>query len=371
MRSHVVMGAILLGSCAGTAAASPQEVVPAVTEMDAITVIGERPGPRMWRLTNGDNTLWILGTLTPLPLGMTWRSHEAEQVIAEADEVLAPGSARAEVSARDTFKLIFLAPAALKAVKNPQGKRLQDVLPDDLYGRWAIVRQKYFGRDTKLERYRPMFASQDLYWKATESVGLTRSNPVWDSINAMANAHGVRITGTSISYPLDLDKAKSKAGVSSLAKSDIDDVPCFRLTLDRLDSDIELMRARAVAWANGDLSALRRIQTENLVPACKNIADASLNFQERPDVTERLAATWVGAAQNALERNKVTFATLPLSEVLNPNGYISRLQSLGYALHQPDEEETEETENLQGNSTGGCSQKLTKVRAYGECTGGE
>lgn len=342
MRSHVVIGAILLASCVRVAAATPQEAAPGVTEMDAITVVGERPGPRMWRLTNGTNTLWILGTLSPLPEGMTWRSQEAEQVITEADEILAPGYSRAEVGAGDTFKLIFLAPAALKAVKNPQRKRLQDVLPDDLYDRWAVARQKYFGRDTKLERLRPMFASQDLYWKATESAGLTRSDPVWGSVNTMANAHGVKITGTSISYPLNLDKAKSKAGVSSLAQSAVDDLACFRLTLDRLDSDIEIMKARAIAWANGDLGVLRRIQTENLVPACKGIAEASLSFQERPDVTERLAETWVGAAQSALERNKITFATLPLSEVLNPNGYISRLQSLGYVLHQPDEGEDED-----------------------------
>lgn len=112
------------------------------------------------------------------------------------------------------------------------------------------------------------------------------------------------------------------------------------------------MRARAVAWANGDLGALRTIQTENLVPACKSTADALLNFQERPDITETLAATWVGAAQNALESNKITFAALPLTEVLNPNRYISRLQSLGYVLHQPDEGEAEDAVESQDDATG-------------------
>jgi len=349
MRSHVLIGAIALTSCAGLAGASPQEAIAGVTEMDAITVVGDRPGPRMWRLTHGDNTLWILGTLTPLPEGMTWRSKEAEQVIAEADEILAPGSARADVGVGDAFKLLFLAPAALKAVKNPQGKRLQDVLPGDLYERWAVLRQKYLGGDTKLERYRPMFASQDLYWAAAESAGLTRSDQVWDSINAIANAQGVRITGTSISYPLGLDRAKNKAGVSRLAQSAVDDVSCFGLTLDRLDSDIETMKARAVAWANGDLGSLRRLETGDLVPACKSIADASLDFQERPEITERLAATWIGAAQNVLEKNKRTFAVLPLSEVLKANGYIARLQSMGYVLHQPDEGETDDADGAQSS----------------------
>jgi hypothetical protein len=341
-------GTILLASWAGLAAASPQEAALGVKDMDAITVAGERPGPRMWRLTNGDNTLWILGTITPLPEGMTWRSQEAEHVIAEAEEILAPGSAKAEVGVGDTFKMVFLAPAAMKALKNPHGEKLQDVLPADLYDRWAVVRQKYYGKGKKLERSRPMFASQNLYWKATKSAGLTTSDPVWDSIEAMAKAHSVKITSTSLSYKLNLDRKKSKAGVASLAQSDVDDVPCFRLTLDMLDSDIGMMKTRAVAWADGDVSVLRSIQAEPLVPACKNLADAALNFQERPDVAEKLAATWVGAAQNALEKNKVTFAALPLSEILSPDGYISRMHALGYVLHQPDDD----AENSQDSAAG-------------------
>ena len=73
-------------------------------------------------------------------------------------------------------------------------------------------------------------------------------------------------------------------------------------------------------------------------------------IREWPDVTDRLAATWVGAAQKALETNRTTFAALPLSEVLDPNGYLSRLQSLGYVLHQPDEGEVEDAEGVRDDA---------------------
>ncbi len=45
---------------------------PAVAEptLEEILVVGEQPGPAMWRVTKGDHTKWILATLEPLP--RTW-----------------------------------------------------------------------------------------------------------------------------------------------------------------------------------------------------------------------------------------------------------------------------------------------------------
>src|SRR3954468_17876729 len=48
--------------------ATPEEVV----------VEEKHEGPRMWRVTRGDHTLWILGTITPLPRKMTWQSDSVE-----------------------------------------------------------------------------------------------------------------------------------------------------------------------------------------------------------------------------------------------------------------------------------------------------
>src|SRR5262249_39937863 len=64
------------------AAAPPPHSQPQSTQspdaVDEIVVSGEQPGPGLWKVTKGDHVLWILGTLTPLPKRMTWRSGEIE-----------------------------------------------------------------------------------------------------------------------------------------------------------------------------------------------------------------------------------------------------------------------------------------------------
>ena len=56
-------------AAATTTATVAEEVI------EEVTIIGEAAGPGLWKIRNGDNTLYILGTLSPLPKKMTWRSR--------------------------------------------------------------------------------------------------------------------------------------------------------------------------------------------------------------------------------------------------------------------------------------------------------
>ena len=53
------------------------------------------------------------------------------------------------------------------------------------------------------------------------------------------------------------------------------------------------------------------------------------------DVPKRVEAMWLSKAEAALAANKVTFATLPIAMLLRPDGYLSKLQSKGYAVEAP------------------------------------
>ena len=44
---------------------------------------------------------------------------------------------------------------------------------------------------------------------------------------------------------------------------------------------------------------------------------------------------WLDAAEKALAKNAVTFATLPMGEILMPDGYLARLQARGYEVEAP------------------------------------
>jgi hypothetical protein len=47
-----------------------------VIDMDAVVVAGVQPGPGLWKVRHGDHLLYILGTQSPLPKNMTWRSDD-------------------------------------------------------------------------------------------------------------------------------------------------------------------------------------------------------------------------------------------------------------------------------------------------------
>ena len=134
----------------------------AIVDMDVVVVSGFQPGPGLWRVRRGENTLYILGTQSPLPKAMTWRSDEAREVLAEAGAVLGPPGV---VVGRDigVFRGLTMLPAAMRAVRNPDGATLDELLPADVYQRWSVLKARYVGRDRGIERKRPAIAVHQLY----------------------------------------------------------------------------------------------------------------------------------------------------------------------------------------------------------------
>ncbi|HHX83382.1 MAG TPA: hypothetical protein GX696_10425, partial [Pseudomonadaceae bacterium] len=69
-------------------AATPTEII----------VTGRQPGPPMWKVSNGDNSLWIFAYLSPIPEDMIWESDKVEAVIAQSEVYLTMPQTRAKIS---------------------------------------------------------------------------------------------------------------------------------------------------------------------------------------------------------------------------------------------------------------------------------
>ena len=141
-----------------------------------------------------------------------------------------------------------------------------------------------------------------------------------------------------MSFAIDINRKKMKVGIKALSEVR-PDIACFTETLDRLDPDLTAMKIRANAWARGDLDVLRRVDQEDLQSPCLKLERNAMAFMQKPELESRLELAWLAAAQSALTRHGTSFASLPMEEILNPDGYLSRLRSLGYAVHEPDEQE--------------------------------
>ena len=308
-------------------AASPQDT----TTLDTVLVTGEQPGPGLWKVSKGNHVLWILGAQYPLPKKMVWRGREVEQTIAQSQAVLADTSAKVDVG---FFRALTLVPAVLSARKNADGATLKDILPADVYARWLALKAKYIGRDSGVERLRPMLAANELYDKALQRSGLARGGEIWKSVEKMARSAGVRVIEPAVKIPVDDPKQAIRDFGSTAGKLD---VACLDATMRRLETDLDAMRLRANAWAVGDIAALRSLPYPDLREACKAALESNIELRQHLDAAVvEIDAAWLKAAQKALDENTSTLAVLPMTELLKPDRRLAMLAARGYTVEPPE-----------------------------------
>lgn len=311
-------------------AQAPQQA--SMATMRTLVVTGEQPGPGLWKVSKDGHVMWVLGTLSPLPKRMEWTSTAVEAAIAQSSEVIKMPTVEVTVKGA-MLGGIFLIPSLLKARNNPGKETLQDVLPPALYARWAVLKKKYIGSDRGVEKRRPLMAAQKLDEEAMDASGLTYSTKVMKVVERAAKKHEVPVTQPKI----DLQIEDAKELVKELSKTSLDDIECFDKTLQRLENDIETTRLRANAWSLGEIGILRALPFTDNRRAC---ADAVLEttLAKRAgftDIEGRIETLWLDAAQATLRKNQRSFAVMPMSLVLEEDGWLAKLAARGYLVEAP------------------------------------
>jgi hypothetical protein len=322
---------MILPAAGQEAAPSPTEVPPAAARtLDTVVVAGVVPGPGLWRLRKDDHTMWILGTLQPLPKKMHWVGREVEQRIGAAQEVLLPASAEMRIGGLTALSLL---PSLPGLRNNPDGATLAEVLPPELLVRWRVAAQRYLGDDHAHEKRRPLFAAEDLYTAALDRTGLVRDATVTERVLKMAKNAKVSVTHPAIQLTLQ----KPRQAVKDFKRARLDDLTCMRQTLDRIETDLAVMRERADAWAYGDLEALFALPYVEQQSACDD-AILAAQWAETNGIEHlrpRLRELWLDAARAALDKNTETFAVLPITEIRRSDGMVAALQAEGCVLEPP------------------------------------
>lgn len=329
LRVVCAVGLCCFWAASATATAPPDAKVQALS---AVVVTGVQPGPGLWKVSRGDHVMWVLGTMSPLPRTMTWRSTEVEQALGHSQQLLQLPSVdlKADVG---FFGKLFLLPAALSARRNEDGRTLQQILPPPIYARWAQLKRQYIGNDRGIERWRPVFAARELHQKALKAHGLSR-NGIEAGVAAMAKRFGVAEVPVTYQVTIEHPRDAIKAFKNDAPR----DTTCFIRMLDNVEHDLPAMTARANAWASGDLEALRALPDSDWRDVCVS-ALANAGFAHElgiDDVPAKVRITWLAAAQAAMQRNRQTFALLPIDELLKPDGYLAALQRAGYQVEAPE-----------------------------------
>ena len=305
----------------------------AVEDLGEVEVTGEQPGPALWKVTlpasatgpAEPHVLWILGTLRPLPRKMEWRPTAMERALTGA-EVFIPYQPDIDVKA-GPFALVGLFFSARSAMKDPDGQPLRETLPAPLYARFAALKARYAPRAGSLEKRRPAIAAMELYGEALDAMKLSQRLDVEALVARQARKRGVKVR------PVKLEMTDPKGVLAELtAIPRAAELACVEATLVRMETDLGPMRARAEAWAQGDLTALARLPFPAQDATC---GDAVATSPRLKALLMHARAGWLEAVSGILREHRVSVATAPVQSLLRPGGIADQLASRGFLVEAP------------------------------------
>ena len=324
-RLRVSLLAVLLGGSALLACAQSFASDEPQDEVETVEITGERPGPRLWRISKGDHVAWLLGTLDPLPKQMTWRSRELEKVLGEVKQVL-PSEPDVDLYA-GPITLVRTYFTWRKVRTLPGNETLKDWLPPPLYTRWSALRVRYNLRDDKVERQLPVLAGLKLYRRALDFSKLSTGTGIEKSVVKLARKHDVKVRQTQIKVKEPRDLVTQVGEIPRAAQ-----VACLEAIVERLEKDIETLKAQANAWAVGDVETLRALPYPKEIQSCQ---DALENSGDMKKLIAEANGQWSSTLERALDDGTPTLGIRPIYELLKPDGTLDRLRARGYQVEGP------------------------------------
>jgi uncharacterized protein YbaP (TraB family) len=299
---------------------APPPEVEEPQELDEVVVTSERTGPGLWHVHHGNAQVWILGSMSPLPRDITWRSKQVEQVLDTTNQVLVQKPFDIGIA-----RILWLLITERKLLMVGGGKRLVDVLPPDLHARFAVQRAKYTNEPDKWERFRPLIAAAFLQQAAFHKVNLSARLDIGAAMRTLAKKHHVPVEEIKIAGVGDvLEALKTLPPATENA--------CVKASLVTTESGLPRLVDRAQAWANGNVERIASLPEPPEVDACRAALDAGSGSS---DLIALMRGTWLGVIDKYLQKGGVTVAVVNIDILLAPGGLLDELRAKGYEVEAP------------------------------------
>jgi uncharacterized protein YbaP (TraB family) len=289
-------------------------------QLEELTVTGERSGPRLWHVHRGTAQLWIFGSVSPLPKDMTWRSKQLEAVLDTADQVLV--AKPVEIGIARAMWLVVTERSLLLA---GHGKKLKNLMPADLYARFARQRARFTDDPDKWERYRPLVASAFLEEEALHRIGLSTRLDLAEEVRSLAHKHHVHVEEFKIAGLRDILDALKTMPPATEEK-------CVAASLATLETGLPRLIDRAQAWTTGNVEKIQSLPEAKEVAACR----AAITLESASgDLYALLRRTWIDNMKQHLQQGGVTVAVVSMDMLLESGGFLDALRAGGYEIEQP------------------------------------
>lgn len=287
---------------------------PEANVVEALVVSAKQPGPAWWRVSDGDTTIYILGTPSALPKGMAWDKSVLERRLDGASAVLAPPVWRAGLT--DIPAMLSL---RSKLKDDGAWAGASPVLAARTARVWASVSPK---DDDGWKGWKPLYVALRLNIKANGQAKLDHAEPD-KAIYQLARKHHLKPRPAEVHKAVPMMKSMIREHSAEAG------LTCLSETLDAIERGAAPARAAAEAWASGHVrEALAEPRTaercELLLPGVSEL--------KRQAVDEE-----VDALTELLKTPGHAVAFYPLRALVAENGVLDKLRARGITVRTPAE----------------------------------
>jgi hypothetical protein len=316
---------LLFSGFAAAGEPGPDSTAPQTDEsgMEVVLVLGQQPGPGLWKVSSGEHVMWILGEISPYPRKVKWTSKRFENLLGHSQELLLDFSGYWRADHTDTRRLAM-------AELLPNGVKLKDLISPELDQRFEAIARRFDARG--LEELYPFAATNRLVVSAMDSMDMKAFSARFTA-EQLARKRHVKITYFSAPELPFEDRLKNWQHPSNTV--------CLERLVATIGDGGAGVRRLANAWSVGDIATLRQ-----LVPSYSFSRDgfragecaAAMHGGERQaaDYKRRRTRAWLNQAKRALRNNGRTMAVVQMSELFAPDGYLAALRAAGYEISEPD-----------------------------------
>lgn len=302
MKSLLALAFVLL-----TAAPAFAQTSDEASAVEDIVVTARRIEAPLWEVRRGDAVLILVGSIDGLPRDMEWRTDALVSAVDRADRVLFPPQAQGSLA--DVGRLIW---RMRTLTRLPDNRTSADYLSPELEARVEQATGEGPSRNSM------MLLSADLMERGGYA---RRARPVSDLVRRAARTNRTPAEPVSVFRAAELvDRVLTTPPERYL--------DCIAAAVAAAEIGEAEGAKRAEAWRTRRIPAVLASPLEKATNAC--------SYWAVMEQGEALRSLWNTAANEALSRDGVTFAIVPLVVLAESDGVLDRLERDGLEPVGPD-----------------------------------
>lgn len=284
---------------------------PEANLVEALVVNAKLPGPAWWRISDGDTTIYMLGTLASLPKGSSWDSSVLDRRLDGAFALILPPVGRAGVTD---------IPAMLKLRGKLKSDQPLDAATPELAPRLAKIRAQLGKKPDAYRDWSPLGAGIMIAMDYQKTTKLDPGEPE-RTVGKLARKHRVKAKPAGTYKAMPVMKAAVRDHSNEAGQL------CLEGVLSEAEAGTAATRSAAAAWARGDV--------RGAIAGPRNFQRCIRSLPGMVELEKRAMDDEVEALTEAMKTPGHAVALFSIRGLVAQNGLLDRMRAKGFTVKTP------------------------------------